>query len=630
MNEQISQYLNKYITNPDPQYAVMLKGKWGCGKTFFISNWIKEYKKGFQKGENTLDPIYVSLYGLNKTSQITKAIDCALHPYLYSKGAKFTKELFKIAGKIAFKTSLDWNNDGKEDISLDATLDSFSFLTSDLNQTIGTKLIVFDDLERCLIDMKLLLGYINNFVEHGSCHVILVGDETHVRDETKKILVEFKEKTVGREFELEPDIDTAITHFLTKDIPLSEWLQNQKELITDIFNATNCNNLRILRQCLYDFNTLFLEVEKDLTEMNITLMQSILATYIATYCEYRGEYHDLFTEWDWSYTAVAVGDEETKNRLSNLQYKYREIIEKYNFEVLNHDHINKIIYEIETGNSLQTYVKDLLKQIQHETTPQDKLSNFINMPSETFEAECSALIDNVENNKIPNMYMWGRSISLLSIFDEEGLYCFKPETISLAKNYIKEIYSYQTNKEELYELRNSFYQGIHYIRQRYNLKISKIENDFLGFTKEIFETYEKNIKDKFENALLNLTDENIESLVGLSQEATSDHQCSYDMISAFKNIDIDCLYNNICQLSNKSLSILGRFFSKHYNFYAQLGQGCNNYSDDLPVLSELKRKLEKESQRRKPLDKYCLCKLMKHLDGAIRRAEGDNGVIEIL
>ena len=543
MNEQISQYLNKYITNPDPQYAVMLKGKWGCGKTFFISNWIKEYKKGFQKGENTLDPIYVSLYGLNKTSQITKAIDCALHPYLYSKGAKFTKELFKIAGKIAFKTSLDWNNDGKEDISLDATLDSFSFLTSDLNQTIGTKLIVFDDLERCLIDMKLLLGYINNFVEHGSCHVILVGDETHVRDETKKILVEFKEKTVGREFELEPDIDTAITHFLTKDIPLSEWLQNQKELITDIFNATNCNNLRILRQCLYDFNTLFLEVEKDLTEMNITLMQSILATYIATYCEYRGEYHDLFTEWDWSYTAVAVGDEETKNRLSNLQYKYREIIEKYNFEVLNHDHINKIIYEIETGNSLQTYVKDLLKQIQHETTPQDKLSNFINMPSETFEAECSALIDNVENNKIPNMYMWGRSISLLSIFDEEGLYCFKPETISLAKNYIKEIYSYQTNKEELYELRNSFYQGIHYIRQRYNLKISKIENDFLGFTKEIFETYEKNIKDKFENALLNLTDENIESLVGLSQEATSDHQCSYDMISAFKNIDIDCLYN---------------------------------------------------------------------------------------
>lgn len=626
MNEQISQYLNNYITNPDPQYAVMLKGKWGCGKTFFISNWIKEYKKDFQEGENTLDPIYVSLYGLNNTSQITRAIDCALHPYLYSKGAEFTKKLFKVAGKLAFKTSLDWNNDGKDDISLDATLDSFSLLTSDLKQTIGTKLIVFDDLERCLIDMKLLLGYINNFVEHGSCHVILVGDETHACDKTKQILVEFKEKTIGREFELQPDIDTAITHFLTNDIPLSEWLQNQKELIIDIFNTTNCNNLRILRQCLYDFDTLFLEVEKELTEMNVQLMQSILASYIATYCEYRGEYHDLFTEWDWSYTAIAVEDEETKNRLSNLRHKYREVIEKYNFEILNHDHINKIIDEIETGNSLRTYVKNLLEQIQHETTPQNKLSDFINMSSETFEAECSALIDNIENNKIPNMYMWGQSVSLLSFFDEEGLYCFKSETISLAKNYIKEIYSNQTNKEELYKLRHLFYQGINYIN---NFKKSKIENDFLDFTKEIFETYEKNIKDKFENALLNLTDENIESLVGLSQEATSDHQCSYNMISAFKNINVDCLYNNIRQLSNKSLTILGRFFYKHYNLYAQLGQGCNNYSDDLTVLTELKRKLETESHRRKSLDKYCLCRLMKYLDGAIRRAEGENGVIEI-
>lgn len=626
MNEQISQYLNNYMTNPDPQYAVMLKGKWGCGKTFFISNWIKEYKKDFQEGENTLDPIYVSLYGLNKTSQITRAIDCALHPYLYSKGAEFTKKLFKVAGKLAFKTSLDWNNDGKDDISLDATLDSFSLLTSDLKQTIETKLIVFDDLERCLIDMKLLLGYINNFVEHGSCHVILVGDETHACDKTKQILVEFKEKTVGREFELEPDIDTAITHFLTNDVPLSKWLQNQKELITDIFNATNCNNLRILRQCLYDFDTLFLEVGKKLTEMNVQLMQSILATYIATYCEYRGEYHNLFIKWHWNYTTAVAGDKETQDRLSNLQNKYREVVEKYNFEILNHNHINNVVYEIETGNSLQTYVKNLLEQIQHVTTPQNKLSDFINMSSETFEAECSALIDDIENNKIPNMYMWGQSVSLLSFFDEEGLYNFKSETISLAKKYIKEIYSNQTNKEELYELRNSFYQGIHYIN---NLKKSKIENDFLDFTKEIFETYEKNIKDKFENALLNLTDENIESLVGLSQEATSDHQCSYDMISAFKNINVDCLYNNIRQLSNKSLAILGRFFSKHYTFYAQLGQGCNNYSDDLPVLSELKRKLEKESQRRKPLDKYCLCRLMKYLDGAIRRAKGENGVIEI-
>ena len=45
MNDNIVQYLFKYANNPDPRYAVMLKGKWGCGKSFFIQNWIEQYKK---------------------------------------------------------------------------------------------------------------------------------------------------------------------------------------------------------------------------------------------------------------------------------------------------------------------------------------------------------------------------------------------------------------------------------------------------------------------------------------------------------------------------------------------------------------------------------------------------------
>ena len=49
MNENISQFLSAYITNPDPQYAVMLKGKWGCGKTFFVRKWVKEHKKEFNQ-----------------------------------------------------------------------------------------------------------------------------------------------------------------------------------------------------------------------------------------------------------------------------------------------------------------------------------------------------------------------------------------------------------------------------------------------------------------------------------------------------------------------------------------------------------------------------------------------------
>ena len=227
MNDNISLFLFTYMDNPDPRYAVMLKGKWGCGKSFFIQNWIELYKEKIKDGDAVLEPIYVSLYGLSSTSQITSAIDRVLHPFLYSKGVEITKKILKIAGKIAFKASLDWNDDGKEDVSMDATLDSLSLLAShDDNASLGPKLIVFDDLERCLIDMKLLLGYINNFVEHGACHVIIVGDETHATDDTKAKLIDFKEKTIGREFEVMPDIGAAVDCFIDNDVPLTEWLKS--------------------------------------------------------------------------------------------------------------------------------------------------------------------------------------------------------------------------------------------------------------------------------------------------------------------------------------------------------------------------------------------------------------------
>lgn len=42
MNSLILDFLDSYADNPNPQYAVMLKGKWGCGKTHLIKQRSKE------------------------------------------------------------------------------------------------------------------------------------------------------------------------------------------------------------------------------------------------------------------------------------------------------------------------------------------------------------------------------------------------------------------------------------------------------------------------------------------------------------------------------------------------------------------------------------------------------------
>lgn len=432
MNELISKYLSDYMHNPDPQYAVMLKGEWGCGKSFFVNKWIKEYTPAGE--EECLEPIYVSLYGLKDTSQITESIDRVLHPLLYSKGAKLTKRLLKIAGKVVLKTSFDVNKNGSEDISLDATLDSLSLLLSKDINILGNKLIIFDDLERCLIDMKLLLGYINSFVEHGSCHVILVGDETRVVSRWKKTLIEFKEKTVGREFEIMPDVDDAITCFLYGYIPSDEWLQNQKTLITDIFHATECNNLRILRQCLYDFNGLYAEVRDSIEENDEPFMQSLLASYIVVYCEYRGKCHDLFSQWEWSYTAGIAVNSEMKVQ---IRQKYKSVEERYNLDVLNTNHITNIVRWIELGQSLNTYVKGSLEMMRHNTTHLEKLAGFRDMSLEVFETECSALEQDVAGNAFPNIFLLGRSLAFLAFFDDKKIYVVKQTVVSDAKKMLK-------------------------------------------------------------------------------------------------------------------------------------------------------------------------------------------------
>ena len=61
-NESISKFLSDYMFNPDPQYAIMLKGKWGCGKTHFVDTWLGKYNTGIHYTDEdiVLEPIKVS------------------------------------------------------------------------------------------------------------------------------------------------------------------------------------------------------------------------------------------------------------------------------------------------------------------------------------------------------------------------------------------------------------------------------------------------------------------------------------------------------------------------------------------------------------------------------------------
>lgn len=236
MNQNIIDYLNIYINDPDPRFAVALSGEWGCGKTFFINNWRKKIVEASKKPEENddvivLSPIYVSLYGMKSVAEIITAINRELYPILYSKGAKIAKKILGIAGKMVLKTGFDFDNDKKEDVSLSMSLDSLGIFQSKDEAIKGDKFLIIDDCERSDIDIKELLGFINWMVEIAGCHVIIIGDFNKLTEDSKKLLNEFREKTIGKILKVKPDLEGAIDYFLKEDHPYNDWTEAHKDEI---------------------------------------------------------------------------------------------------------------------------------------------------------------------------------------------------------------------------------------------------------------------------------------------------------------------------------------------------------------------------------------------------------------
>lgn len=624
-NEFIKNFLIEYINNPDPQYAIMLKGDWGSGKTFFINKWIEDYKKRLDKNI-ILEPIYVSLYGLKDTAQITTEIDRKLNPILYSKGVEITKKFLKLAGKIVLRTDIDLNNDNEKEMQINATLDSLSLLTSkgDKDSNIGSKLIIFDDLERCNIDIKNLLGYINSFVEHGACHVIIIGDETKVEDKDK--LQEFKEKTIGREFEIVTDEENALNCFI-EEMKLTNYIGNNREFILGCFKSTKCNNLRILRQSLYDFNTLYNKLNSELINKGECILKSILGSYIVIYCEYKGSNHDILKNWTPYYFPHGLGNKDDEN-IKQIIVKYKQIEYDYNINVLNAENVKQIINEIETGCSLKNYVEDLLKQMNKEISLYEKLTSFSRLSNAEFKEAYKDLKEKVKNKEILNMYQMGEIIGLLIYIKQNGIDNNIPKyLLKSIKTYIKEQYDSIDNKEDLYKTRTSFYYGLN----SWNRRTDSIEekNDIVDFLEKQFNERKGKLKNEMEEALLNLNDENVKSLINLSTKSTPDNATTYQLTSVFKNIDAKTITTKILDLNNGSLIELCLFFDYHYMFNSYTKNIADRWEGDLTTLKGLKKNLETALEKRKLIDRYALQELIKYIKGAIKRANKETNPINI-
>ncbi len=107
MNEHITDYLNYYVDLENPQYAVLLIGNWGCGKTFFIKRIIEQWAEPSNEADKiSLKPIYITLNGVSSIHSINDKIRAEISPFLYSKGMKVAKKVLNGLLKTTVKIEI--------------------------------------------------------------------------------------------------------------------------------------------------------------------------------------------------------------------------------------------------------------------------------------------------------------------------------------------------------------------------------------------------------------------------------------------------------------------------------------------------------------------------------------------
>lgn len=278
-NTHITEYLEYYCQlEQAPEYAVLLKGKWGSGKTWFIHQFLTKLNEGKQ-----VKHLYVSLYGMTAFSEIEDEFFKQLHPSLSSKSMQLAEKIAKGLLKTTIKVDLD--DDGKPDGSVSSQIPEIN-LPKCLTDT-SEYIFVFDDLERASIDLKSLLGYINHFVEHRGYKVILIANEEEILEQQKENgqqqgFARIKEKLVGKTFEVEADFNGALQYFIstlacdkTKKV-----LQEHLASVEEIYFKAKYFNLRHLKQALWDFERLLPNIgEKFIKEEELIthLIQIFLA-----------------------------------------------------------------------------------------------------------------------------------------------------------------------------------------------------------------------------------------------------------------------------------------------------------------------------------------------------------------
>jgi len=287
--EEVYSVFRDYLYKMDSDYAIMINGKWGAGKTFFWQTELKGLVEEsiFQEEEDDqnelkYEAIYISLFGLSDINELNTKLFVELNPIWKKKGVKIAANLTKVVVSKAL-SGLGVDTIKEED---------YNFFIKDYAVP-KNKVLCFDDLER--LDNKILnevFGYINMFTEHDKVKVLILCNEEEIYNKVHNY-GRIKEKLVRFTYNFNPNIFEVYESF-TKAYEQSyqEFLISKKDFISELYVKGQHSNLRTLKFNLDIFENVFdyIEQNTELTSVHKTEILNRFLFFITTYSiEYKIE-----------------------------------------------------------------------------------------------------------------------------------------------------------------------------------------------------------------------------------------------------------------------------------------------------------------------------------------------------
>jgi hypothetical protein len=197
-NDGILEGIDSYCADKESDYAIMITGPWGSGKTYYANNKINSFLA--KKGKKTA---YVSLFGVTKNEEIDRLVIQAVYPFVKSS-------IFKLGSAVA-QTAL----------KTAASLHQIDLVLPQLSMPVRDIVIIFDDLERAskLIDTSELIGYIDRYCSQRYVKCIIVCNEEEIdkseystSDPGETVYRIAKEKTVRYTYKYDFDLDQILAY----------------------------------------------------------------------------------------------------------------------------------------------------------------------------------------------------------------------------------------------------------------------------------------------------------------------------------------------------------------------------------------------------------------------------------